>query len=70
MGELVGVVEFFDRHSGFGQIVGADHRVYRTHRKDLAAARALQSGDRVVFIPAETPRGPRAMAVRPLEGSC
>lgn len=67
MNEVVGVVDFFDRFTGRGQILGGDRRIYWTHRKELVGARVLQTGQRVVFTATEAPRGPRARAVRPLE---
>jgi len=66
---MTGAVDFFDRHSGFGQIVGDDHRVYRLHRKELIGVAELRTGQRVEFAPIETPRGPRAREVRLCEAS-
>jgi cold shock CspA family protein len=59
-----GYVDFFDRYSGFGQVVGADRRVYRLHRRDLVGAALLHTGQTVEFEPLESPRGPRACRVR------
>ena len=64
-----GAVEFFDRHSGFGQIVGDDHRIYRTHRKELVGGLELTTGQRVGFVPETTSHGLRAREVRPCEAS-
>jgi len=61
---MTGAVDFFDRHSGFGQIVADDHRIYRMHRKELVGVVELKTGQRVEFVPMETSRGPRAREVR------
>ncbi len=57
---MTGVTDFFDRFSGFGQIIGADRRTYRAHRTSFLNVRTLQTGERVTFTPVEGPRGPRA----------
>ena len=61
---LSGYVDFFDRHTGFAQIVGADARVYRVHRAEFIGMTELRTGEAVEFDAIETPRGPRAAAVR------
>lgn len=67
---MLGTVDFFDRHTGRGQILGDDdHRAYWTHRRELPPGTTLQTGERVAFTPRETPRGPRALEVRPCEGA-
>jgi|KBSSwiStaDraftv2_1062776.scaffolds.fasta_scaffold964921_1 cold shock CspA family protein len=64
-----GTVDFFDRFTGRGQVIGPDHRAYWLHRKELSGISELHTGQPVEFTPTETPRGPRALAVRPCEGA-
>ncbi len=64
---MTGVVHHYDRLRRFGKITGADRREYFVHQGQLIEVAALQTGQRVTFTPTEFPRGPRALAVRPLE---
>jgi len=66
---VIGVVEFFNRFDGHGQILGRDHRPYRTHRKEFTGLKVLNTGDVVEFDVLEHPRGLRAVRVRRCETS-
>ena len=62
-----GRVHHWDPRGLFGKITGDDRVVYFVHRDDLVDVLALAFGQRVEFSPLETPRGPRAIEVRPCE---
>ena len=66
---LSGVVDFFDRFTGRGQVIGPDRRAYWLHRKELSWISELRTGQPVEFTPTDTPRGPRALEVRPCAGA-
>ncbi len=61
---MLGVVQFFNRWDGFSQILGTDHRLYWTHRKELSGCSELTTGCRVEFDVLEHARGLRAIRVR------
>jgi cold shock CspA family protein len=63
---VTGTADFFDRHTGRGQVIGPDHRAYWLHRKELSGISELSTGQLVEFNPTESPRGPRATAVAPV----
>jgi cold shock CspA family protein len=63
----VGVVVHWNRRLQYGKVRGADRRSYFVHASDLVDVAALTPGQRVVFTPTETARGPRAVEVQVIE---
>ncbi len=67
---MTGIVKWFDAKKGYGFIAPDDgSREVFVHFGDLPGPdyRPLEPGQRVRFEPLETPRGPRALQVRPVE---
>ncbi|MEO0086042.1 MAG: cold-shock protein [candidate division WOR-3 bacterium] len=67
---MTGTVKWFDAQKGYGFIAPDDGgREVFVHFGDLVCReyRPLEPGQRVQFETIETPRGPRALRVQPVE---
>ncbi len=67
---MTGTVKWFDAQKGYGFIAPDDgSREVFVHFGDLVAReyKPLEPGQRVQFESTDTPRGPRALQVRPAE---
>ena len=64
---MKGFVKFFDNKKGYGFIksdIGDDYFVHYTSIISEDEYKKLNEGDRVVFRPADNPRGPSALDVK------
>ncbi len=69
---MTGTVKWFDAQKGYGFIAPDDgSREVFVHFGDLVSQeyRPLEPKQRVQFETTDTPRGPRALKVRPIEQS-
>jgi cold shock CspA family protein len=61
-----GTVREFDRTLHYGFVDGDDGRGYFIHESDMPMGTTLVAGDRVIFTPIKTLKGPRAKRLRRL----
>ena len=64
---MFGRVHHWDRQRRYGKVTGTDQRDYFVFWRALVGVAELQTGQIVEFTPAEAPRGPHGICVRPLE---
>lgn len=62
--DMKGYVRSWDHYTGFGQVVGEDHRIYRLNRRDLLSYTSPAPYQRVVFQRDLKGTGDVAMNVR------
>lgn len=65
--KLIGRVKWFDANKGWGFITKADGQDIFVHRSGLEGRSTLRDGQEVEFRIEQTPKGPAAVEVAPLD---
>jgi len=60
---MKGKVKFFNKHKGYGFILGEDNHEYFVHISDVSGSQTLNENDQVSFDVSETGKGKQAKNV-------